>query len=622
MGCCKPTPRYRVAAKSVMLWSLLVCASACAHQKNGKATRLQPAPAAKSVVQKSNLVEATRSSGEAYAAFLKAELFEDEGELRNAKQELKEALIHDPESRYLMHRLSETSWKLGEFEEALAWNNKSLFGGGSPNWVCWRALMLGKMGQVKDAREKLRQLIDSDVFPENCHSEALDLFTQSPVNLDLLTRFETKVLNTRKGAGPSAMELAERLLEAGEWAHGTAYLNRAQQLMPLDRGLAELAWRYAMTFQDNNAAIEKAQAIYLALPSKRNAHRWLLTLLLSGKIEEAALLSPQLFDHRRQGEDTNIWWPWMTLGLEQEAAKRFGIQKVPRKMQVAFLKERMQKDPHRFDANQVCALESDATAIANCLKVLIQTGDLSRANEKLLALLKEHELNGTMLRMWLRLAVGPPAIVNQRQMERVFQFFVLEQEPDLEFYVARLDAAMLFQGQDAALDLAEELVGEGGNRQIWAVVFWYLENGHASDAVDLVEGLMRQISKTEPYLLNLLAYALVENDDRLEEAVSYARRALMTDPLNAAVMDTLGWAMLRSGRLDEAVAVLERARALMPAEVEIAFHLATAYQRAGRAQDALDTLGEVRHVFTFSNRLQKHIKELREKLNRELKDGV
>ena len=80
--------------------------------------------------------------------------------------------------------------------------------------------------------------------------------------------------------------------------------------------------------------------------------------------------------------------------------------------------------------------------------------------------------------------------------------------------------------------------------------------------------------------------------------------------------------MLRSGRLDEAVAVLERARALMPAEVEIAFHLATAYQRAGRAQDALDTLGEVRHVFTFSNRLQKHIKELREKLNRELKDGV
>ena len=207
------------------------------------------------------------------------------------------------------------------------------------------------------------------------------------------------------------------------------------------------------------------------------------------------MLSPQLFDHRRQGEDTNIWWPWMTLGLEQEAAKSFGIQKVPRKMQVAFLKERIQKDPHRFDANQVCALESDATAIANCLKVLIQTGDLSRANEKLLALLKEHELNGTMLRMWLRLAVGPPALVNQRQMERVFQLFALEQEPDLEFYVARLDAAMLFQGQDVALDLAEELVGEGGNRQIWAVVFWYLENGHASDAVDLVEGLMRQISE-------------------------------------------------------------------------------------------------------------------------------
>ena len=129
MGCCKPTPRYRVDAKSVMLWSLLVCASACAHQKNGKATRLQPAPAAKSVVQKSNLVEATRSSGEAYA-FLKAELFEDEGELRNAKQELKEALV---KSRVAVFDAS----ALRDFVEArrirraLAWNNKSLFGGKS-----------------------------------------------------------------------------------------------------------------------------------------------------------------------------------------------------------------------------------------------------------------------------------------------------------------------------------------------------------------------------------------------------------------------------------------------------------------------------------------------------------
>ena len=91
------------------------------------------------------------------------------------------------------------------------------------------------------------------------------------------------------------MELAERLLEAGEWAHGTAYLNRAQKLMPLDRGLAELAWRYAMTFQDNNAAIEKAQAIYLALPSKRNAHRWLLTLLLSGKNRRGGFAQPSTF---------------------------------------------------------------------------------------------------------------------------------------------------------------------------------------------------------------------------------------------------------------------------------------------------------------------------------------
>ena len=56
-----------------------------------------------------------------------------------------------------------------------------------------------------------------------------------------------------------------------------------------------------------------------------------------------------------------------------------------------------------------------------------------------------------------------------------------------------------------------------------------------------------------------LAARLAEQGVRLDEARRLAWRALVQDPLNGYVVDTLGWCELRAGNVDAAVSTLERA---------------------------------------------------------------
>jgi tetratricopeptide (TPR) repeat protein len=73
-------------------------------------------------------------------------------------------------------------------------------------------------------------------------------------------------------------------------------------------------------------------------------------------------------------------------------------------------------------------------------------------------------------------------------------------------------------------------------------------------------------------------------------AVDYARRAAAIAPENGAVLDTLGWALVRASQAREGREHLERANQLLPGVAEIQYHLAVAQAESGDAAAARQTL--------------------------------
>jgi len=108
------------------------------------------------------------------------------------------------------------------------------------------------------------------------------------------------------------------------------------------------------------------------------------------------------------------------------------------------------------------------------------------------------------------------------------------------------------------------------------------------------------LARSDSYLpaLNNLAFLLANGYGNKEEALRLALEAFKRDPGNAAITDTVGYALLKNGRTVESLKVLEKAAALLPNDPSVRYHLALAYKESGdpsKAQQALQkalSLGE------------------------------
>ena len=92
-------------------------------------------------------------------------------------------------------------------------------------------------------------------------------------------------------------------------------------------------------------------------------------------------------------------------------------------------------------------------------------------------------------------------------------------------------------------------------------------------------------------VLNNLAWALAESGDK--RALGYAEKALKLQPDSAAVLDTLGWILVRQGQHERGIKLLQQALSKTPDAADIQWHLASAYAQSGdraRAQRELERL--------------------------------
>ncbi len=112
------------------------------------------------------------------------------------------------------------------------------------------------------------------------------------------------------------------------------------------------------------------------------------------------------------------------------------------------------------------------------------------------------------------------------------------------------------------------------------------------------EADFRRILEMDPgnvAALNALGYTLVDRTERLEEGLRLIERAYDQAPDNAAIMDSLGWALYKLGRVAEALPHLQRAAELSP-DAEVLAHLAEALWRNDEREAARAALERARAI--------------------------
>jgi predicted Zn-dependent protease len=187
-------------------------------------------------------------------------------------------------------------------------------------------------------------------------------------------------------------------------------------------------------------------------------------------------------------------------------------------------------------------------------------------------------------------------------------------DPDLVELAARL--AFDRDGASSALAIVDEaLAARPSDRELLFVRARVLERGgEALAAAQLVERVMLRSDAPLTEHLNFVAYTLADTGARVADALPLAWRAVLRDPLNGYIVDTLGWAQANAGLLDDAHATLTRALRLSPDEPEIMFHLATVVARRGDPTAAAAILTRAAPFVFDDERLARRIADLAREL--------
>ena len=96
-----------------------------------------------------------------------------------------------------------------------------------------------------------------------------------------------------------------------------------------------------------------------------------------------------------------------------------------------------------------------------------------------------------------------------------------------------------------------------------------------------------EYKKDDPFVLNYLAYSLIEQDKNLDEALAMLEKARSLEPDNGSIIDSYGWGLYKMGKFREAVTFLEEAARLLPGDPVINDHLGDALWMNDRPLEAV-----------------------------------
>jgi len=140
-----------------------------------------------------------------------------------------------------------------------------------------------------------------------------------------------------------------------------------------------------------------------------------------------------------------------------------------------------------------------------------------------------------------------------------------------------------FPDAEQALDKAEQLSTKPDDKEY----VWFLRGStyEREKRYTEAEEQFKKVLASDPEhasALNYLGYMLADQNMKLEEALSYIKRAVDLDPANGAYLDSLGWAYFRLGKYDLAEENLLKASQKINTDPTVHDHLGDLYQKTGR----------------------------------------
>jgi tetratricopeptide (TPR) repeat protein len=121
------------------------------------------------------------------------------------------------------------------------------------------------------------------------------------------------------------------------------------------------------------------------------------------------------------------------------------------------------------------------------------------------------------------------------------------------------------------------------------------QTGRRQEAI----GSYRESLRLDPdntSVMNNLAFALVETNGDLNEALQMARRAVQKSPGNPDFTDTLGWVYLKKKNIPSALQAFQNLRQRQPRNASFRIHLAMAYLESGDVNSAHHELGAAQEL--------------------------
>jgi tetratricopeptide (TPR) repeat protein len=96
-----------------------------------------------------------------------------------------------------------------------------------------------------------------------------------------------------------------------------------------------------------------------------------------------------------------------------------------------------------------------------------------------------------------------------------------------------------------------------------------------------------EIDPQNPGVLNYLGYMLVDQGQKMPEALKMIRKAVELEPQNPAYLDSLGWAYFKTGNYAEAEENLHKAIERMNSDPTLHDHLGEVYEKTGKLKMAV-----------------------------------
>ncbi|MEM6304397.1 MAG: DUF2610 domain-containing protein [Pseudomonadota bacterium] len=163
------------------------------------------------------------------------------------------------------------------------------------------------------------------------------------------------------------------------------------------------------------------------------------------------------------------------------------------------------------------------------------------------------------------------------------------------------DALLKVGGARLAAAAADAFVqandGDAGTQTVWRYRkgIAAMEAGNFEAAIwDLTT--VASVYPNTAHVLKTLGYAMLLNDQELERATGYLRRAHALAPKDPSVLVSNGWALVKTGQLDDGMALLVKATELDPDLADAWAHLGEGHRRKGAPDAAAEALAKAKSL--------------------------